>query len=148
MIRKVEKDDITRLAEILVFNNRINYYPIFNDIVYSFKKYTVLSVSKELLNDDDFMSDTYVYEDIVIKGFICINNKEVKKLYVDHFFQKGQIGSKLLEFGINEFGANNVWVLEKNERAIRFYNRHEFKCDGKRILEEGTSEYLVHLVRN
>ena len=44
MIRAVRKDDLCRLAEIIVFNNRINYYPIFQDIEYSFGEYNVLSV--------------------------------------------------------------------------------------------------------
>ena len=43
-IRKAETRDLSRIAEIFVFNNRINYYPIFGDAQYSFGELQVLSV--------------------------------------------------------------------------------------------------------
>lgn len=70
MIRAVRKDDLCRLAEIIVFNNRINYYPIFQDIEYSFGEYNVLSVMEMFEKDKIFTSSTSVYEDRVIKGFM------------------------------------------------------------------------------
>ena len=73
MNRAVKKEDLVRLAEIIVFNNRKNYYPIFQDIVYSFKEYNVVSVMNMFENDPIFMSSTYVYEDEVIKGFITVH---------------------------------------------------------------------------
>ena len=38
MIRKAEKKDISRIAEILVFDKRIKYRPIFKDDAYCFGK--------------------------------------------------------------------------------------------------------------
>ena len=35
-IRKAELKDLSRIAEIFVFNNRINYFPIFHEEAYSF----------------------------------------------------------------------------------------------------------------
>ena len=35
-IRKAEIKDLSRIAEIFVFNNRINYFPIFKDESFSF----------------------------------------------------------------------------------------------------------------
>ena len=40
MIRKAKKEDLSRIAEIFVFNNRINYFPIFQDAGYSFGEST------------------------------------------------------------------------------------------------------------
>ena len=40
-----------------------------------------------------------------------------------------------------------LWALEKNPRAIAFYQRHGFRVTEERRLEEGTEEYLVRLVR-
>lgn len=37
-IRIATASDLSRIAEIYVFNNRINYLPIFKDVEYSFKK--------------------------------------------------------------------------------------------------------------
>ncbi len=36
----------------------------------------------------------------------------------------------------------------ENEDAIRFYEAHGFKLNGKRQLEEGTPEYIVMLERD
>lgn len=145
MIRAVRKDDLCRLAEIIVFNNRLNYYPIFHDIEYSFGEYNVLSVMDMFEKDEIFMSSTSVYEDRVIKGFITVYDGEIRKLYVDSFFQNQKIGQTLLDAFPNAF---HVWALQKNTRAISFYQRNGFIPDGKTVLEEGTDEYLIHLVRH
>lgn len=42
-IRKAEIKDFSRIAEIFVFNNRINYLPIFKDEWYSFGELQVVS---------------------------------------------------------------------------------------------------------
>jgi len=146
-IRKAGPNDVGRIAEIIVYNNRINYYPIFKDMAYSFSEYNVIDLAKQFLEDEEFMSNCYVYDDIVIRAFICIVNREVRKLYVDSFFQSEGIGSTMLEYAINDKQADNVWVLEKNSRALAFYKKHGFKETHDKVLEEGTSEYLVRLFR-
>lgn len=35
-IRKAKTDDLSRIAEIFIFNNRMNYFPIFKDEEFSF----------------------------------------------------------------------------------------------------------------
>lgn len=146
-IRKAAKNDAGRLAEIIVFNNRKNYYPIFRDIVYSFSEYTVANVTEQFLRDSEFMEHCYVYEDQVIKGFLCVADREIKKLYVDTFFQGEGIGTALLRYGVEELNADNLWALEKNENALHFYRKLGFRCTNEKIYEEGTTEYLIHLVR-
>ena len=47
MIRKAEKKDISRIAEILVFDKRMNYRSIFKNDDYSFHVLQVLDVAKE-----------------------------------------------------------------------------------------------------
>ena len=66
---------------------------------------------------------------------------------MDTFFQGQGIGSELIDFGITEFHARSLWALEKNVRAISFYQRHGFYLTGEKKLEEGTTEYLVKLER-
>lgn len=144
MIRAVKKEDLVRLAEIIVFNNRKNYYPIFQDIVYSFKEYNVVSVMNMFENDPIFMSSTYVYEDEVIKGFITVHEGEILKLYVDSFFQNQQIGQKLIDAFPD---ARHLWALQKNTGAIAFYRKNGFTWDNTTKKEEGTDENLVHLKR-
>ncbi|MEQ3230267.1 hypothetical protein [Fusicatenibacter saccharivorans] len=46
-----------------------------------------------------------------------------------------------------EIDADHLWALEKNTRAIAFYNRHGFQWTGTKQLEAGTTEYLLELRR-
>ena len=48
-IRKATRYDLSRIAEIYVFNNRINYFPIFNDESFSFGKLQVISLADAVL---------------------------------------------------------------------------------------------------
>lgn len=146
-IRKASKDDLSRIAEIYVFNNRINYFPIFKDEKFSFGELQVVSFIDNYLIKDEVIKNIYVYDNGLIKGFMEINKTEICKLYVDAFFQNGGVGSELIEFAITKFHVDNLWALEKNVRAILFYQRHGFNLTGQRKLEEGTTEYLVKLER-
>lgn len=37
--------------------------------------------------------------------------------------------------------------IEKNVKAISFYNRHGFRLTGQKKFEEDTTEYLIELAR-
>ncbi|PNY18216.1 GNAT family N-acetyltransferase [Streptococcus parauberis] len=143
MIRKASNSDLSRIAEILVYNNRLYYYPIFKDIQYSFQRLTVKSVMTDFINNPILLENTFIFEDLVIKGFISIKNNEISKLYVDPFFQSEGIGSILLVFSVKQFKCNKLWVLEKNSRARLFYEKHSFENTGSKKFEEGTSEQLI-----
>ena len=147
MIRKAKVYDLSRIAEIYVFNNRINYFPIFKDVEYSFGEMQVVSLIDNYFKKEEVLQNIYVFEDKVVKGFIQIHQTEICKLYVDPCFQGEGIGKMLIEFAINECSVDHLWALEKNKRAIAFYTENGFKLSGKRQFEEGTSEYLVELKR-
>ena len=51
----------------------------------------------------------------------------------------------MLEYAVNKHHADHLWVLEKNIKAIRFYERNGFVATGEKKLEEGTTEYLMLL---
>ena len=146
MIRKAEPKDISRIAEILVFTKRIKYRSIFHNDEYSFNGLQVIKVADEF-KDPKFLDKIWVYDDGIVKGMIHLEGKEIAELYVDYFFWKEGIGSKLVEFAKEKFDVKSVWTLEKNGDAIRFYEAHGFKLNGKRQLEEGTPEYIVMLER-
>lgn len=146
MIRKAKKEDLSRIAEIFVFNNRINYFPIFQDAGYSFGELQVVSVIDRYFSRDEVLRDIYVYDDGLVKGFLLLEGMEIGKLYVESCFQSQHIGQALIRFAINR-GAELVWTLEKNTRAIAFYARHGFRPTGEKKFEEGTTEYLVELRR-
>ena len=135
MIRRATDADTGRIAEILVFNNRIFYSPIFRDLAFSFGAYTVLAACREVRSSPEFAGGVYVWDDGVIRGFAAVVGRELTKLYVDPFFQHQGIG------------ARTLWALEKNEGALRFYARHGFKPAGEWKYEEGTTERLVRMER-
>ena len=83
----------------------------------------------------------------MVKGFLQMAGREIYKLYVDVCFQNEGIGHQLIEFAIKNFQANQLWALEKNTKAIAFYQRHGFQMTGQKKFEEGTTEYIVELKR-
>lgn len=123
-IRKAIIDDLSRVAEIYVFNNRINFFPIFKDEVFSFGELQVVPLIDNYFKREDIIENIYVYDNGIIKGFIQMNGAEICKLYVDTSFQSEGIGNELIEFAVRELYADNLWALEKNVRAISFYQRH------------------------
>ena len=61
--------------------------------------------------------------------------------------QNNGVGHALITFVIEKFDADYLWALEKNTRAIAFYNRHGFQWTGTKQLEADTIEYLLELRR-
>ena len=147
LIRKAAINDISRIAEILVFVKRMNYRVIFRNDAVSFGEIQVLPVAEEY-SKPEILDSLWVYEDEgIVKGLIRIVGKEVVELYVEHFFQGQGIGAALIEFAKNEHDVRTLWVLEKNTSAIRFYEAHGFHVTENKELEEGTPEYKVMMVR-
>ena len=144
MIRKATKEDLARIAEIQVFNYRLYFYPIFQSDEYYFHELQVPSLMREYESRTDGL---YVYDDGAVKGFIKIEGTYIARLFVEPVLQNASIGSELLEYAVAEHHADHLWVLEKNVKAMRFYERHGFSATGERKPEEGTAEYLVLLRR-
>ena len=141
-IRQATIDDLARIVEILIFNYRLNFYPIFqNDDFY----FCELQVPKLMEVYKDLIRNIWVYDDEVVKGFIQVENREIKKLFVEPVLQGNSIGSKLLNFAIKNCNADFLWALEKNVKAIKFYERHGFHITKEKKLEEDTTEYLIKL---
>ena len=142
MIRKADSKDLSRIAEIQVFNYRLYFYPIFKNDEYYFDELQVTSVMR---NYESELDSLYVYDDGVVKGFIKIEGTYIARLFVEPVLQNASIGSQLLNYAVNEHHADHLWALERNERAIRFYERNGFFTTGEKKLEEGTTENLVLL---
>ena len=143
-IRQARYNDVERIAEILVFNYRLNFYPIFHDDSFYFEE---LTVTKQMSNYINKLDNIWVYDDGVLKGFIQIENTEVKKLFVEPILQRNSIGAKLLSFAIEEKKVNFLWALEKNAKAIAFYKRYGFNLTNYKKYEEDTTEFLVRMER-
>ena len=144
MIRKATQNDLARIAEIQVFNYRMFFYPTFKSDEYYFSELQVPALMKQY---EAGLDSLYVYDDGVVKGFIKIEDTYIARLFVEPVLQNGSIGSKLLEYAIKEHNADHLWTLERNEKAIRFYERNGFFASGEKKREEGTTEYLILLKR-
>lgn len=141
-VRKALPEDLERISEIEIFNYRLNFYPVFRNDGFYFSE---LSVSKKIKEYENENEKFFVYDDGTIKGFVMIDGKEIKKLFVEPVLQGNSIGKKLLEFAVFEMKADFLWALEKNKRAIAFYERNGFFLSGERKPEEDTAEYLVKM---
>ena len=145
IIREAKLDDLARIAEIEVFNYRLNFYHIFQDDNFYFQEMQVLNVINE---NKKRLGQLWVFdEDGIVKGFMWVDSQQIKKLFVEPVLQSRGIGSTLLEYAVDKLGATYLWALEKNTRAIAFYKRHGFQTTEEKMLEEGTTEYLVKLIK-
>ena len=144
MIRKAERRDLSRIAEIQVFNYRLYFYPIFRNDRYYFSELQVPSLMRAYEPELDSL---YVYDDGAVKGFVKIEGTYIARLFVEPVLQNASIGSRLLQYAVEEHGADHLWALEKNTGAVRFYERHGFAASGERKQEPGTSEYLILMRR-
>ena len=142
IIRKATENDLSRVAEIEIFNYRLNFYPIFRNDEFYFSELNVLDKIKEYKDNTEKI---FVFEDNAVKGFVMVDGTKIEKLFVEPVLQGNSIGRKLLEFAVSELKADHLWALEKNERAIAFYKRFGFKLTDERIPEEDTEEFLVKM---
>ena len=142
--RRAKKEDLVRIAEIEVFNYRLNFYPIFQDDQFYFDELQVPKGMEQYAAETDHI---WVYDDGVVKGFVLVDHREIRKLFVEPALQGRGIGADLLKYAVTELGAEFLWALEKNVRAIAFYERHGFRVTGEKKPEEDTAEYLVRLER-
>lgn len=61
-IRKAIIDDLSRVAEIYVFNNRMNFFPIFKDESFSFGELQVVSLVNNYFKKDEIIKNIYVFD--------------------------------------------------------------------------------------
>ena len=145
VIREAKLYDLARISEIEVFNYRLNFYHIFQDDSFYFQEMQVLNVINE---NKKRLDQLWVYDDNgIVKGFMWVDSQQIKKLFVEPVLQSQGIGSKLLTYAVTELKATYLWELEKNTRAIAFYKQHGFQTTEERMLEEGTTEHLVKLIK-
>lgn len=141
-IRPAREKDLARIAEIEIFNYRLHFYPIFRCDEFYFEE---LQVPARMEHFRSCLHQLWVYDDGVVKGFMQVEGCELKKLFVEPVLQGKGIGAVLLEKAVEYLHVHTLWALEKNSRAIAFYQRQGFWPTGERRPEEDTEEYLIRL---
>lgn len=135
MLRKAGNMDISRIAEILIFTKRTTYRPIFKNDNVSFNEMQVLK-EIEKLSQPSALDNIYVYDDGIVKAMVKIEDigekTKISEFFVDPFFQGEGIGTKILNNVIEKSKEVFLYVLDKNERAIRFYVKMGFKYTGEK----------------
>ena len=137
MIRKLQKVDINRVADIWLKTNLKAHY--FIPEQYWTNNYAVV---KEMLPQ----AEVYVYEDDkIIQGFVGINAEYIEGIFVSDEMQSRGIGKILLDYIKDKKVRLQLNVYQKNVRAISFYQREGFTIQGERMDEfTGEKEYVMN----
>ena len=148
MIRQANKQDIPRIAEIIVFGKRVAYRPIFENDYVSFNELQVVHLYEEYKNNPNRLDGMLLYDDGIVKGVISgqlIGDTiiEITDFYVEPFFVGQGIGTLLIEYLIQQVRKKGVrkivlWVIKDNMKARKFYEANGFVNSGKTCIIEGT----------
>ncbi len=144
MIRRANAHDAVRISEITVVGWRMAYQNIIDDKIL-FKHLNVIKRYHSLLELLKEEHNYYVFEeDEIIKGFFLIGDNsddldavELVALYVEPAFKHIGVGSKLIQYcediAKSEHKKNlTLWVLEDNQSARRFYEKHGYRYASER----------------
>ena len=131
MIRKLQKSDVNRVADIWLDTN----IKAHSFVPAQYWKNNFETVKEMLLQ-----AEVYVYEDNQkIQGFIGLNGEFIEGVFVSSENQSQGIGGLLLNYIKNKKPKLSLNVYQKNIRAISFYQREgfEIRCEA---LDETTGE--------
>lgn len=150
MVRNAEAKDIPRIAEIIIFGKRVAYRDIFQNDKVSFQELQVVSLAGQYSNSHGMLGQMMVYDDGIVKGVINrrqgMDAVEICELYVEPFFLGQGIGTQLLSQAVQEARQQGIpsaylWVVAKNQKARKFYEKHGFSPSGKTAAIEGTGQW-------
>lgn len=137
MIRKLQKVDINRVADIWLKTNLKVHFFISEQ--YWTSNYELV---KEMLPQ----AEVYVYEDDkIIQGFVGVRNEYIEGIFVFDEMQSHGIGKILLDYIKDKKVRLQLNVYQKNVRAMSFYQREglTIQCE---MMDEftGEKEYVMN----
>ena len=137
MIRKLQKVDINRVADIWLKTNLKAHF--FISERYWISNYEFV---KELLPQ----AEVYVYEaDKMIQSFIGVNDEYIEGIFVSDEMQSRGIGKMLLDYIKDKKDRLQLKVYQKNVRAVSFYQREGFIIQSEGMDEfTGEKEYVMN----
>ena len=137
MIRKLQKIDINRVADIWLKTNLKAHF--FIPEQYWISNYEFV---KEMLPQ----AEVYVYDDDkMIQGFIGINDEYIEGIFVSDEMQSRGIGKILLDYIKDKKDRLQLKVYQKNVRAMSFYQREGFTIQSEEMDEfTREKEYVMN----
>ena len=137
MIRKLQKADINRVADIWLKTNLKAHF--FIPEQYWISNYEFV---KEMLPQ----AEVYVYEDDkMIQGFIGVSDEYIEGIFVSDEMQSRGIGKMLLDYIKDKKDRLQLKVYQKNVRAMSFYQREGFTFQSESMDEfTGEKEYVMN----
>lgn len=137
MIRKLQKVDINRVADIWLKTNLKAHF--FIPEQYWISNYEFV---KEMLPQ----AEVYVYDDDkMIQGFIGINDEYIEGIFVSDEMQSRGIGKMLLDYIKDKKDRLQLKVYQKNVRAMSFYQREGFTIQSEEMDEfTREKEYVMN----
>ena len=131
MIRKLQKVDINRVADIWLKTNLKAHF--FIPEQYWISNYEFV---KEML----LQAEVYVYEDDkMIQGFIGVSDEYIEGIFVSDEMQSCGIGKMLLDYIKDKKDRLQLKVYQKNVGAMSFYQREGFTIQSE-SMDEFTRE--------
>ena len=137
MIRKLQKVDINRVADIWLKTNLKAHF--FIPEQYWISNYEFV---KEMLPQ----AEVYVYEDDkMIQGFIGVSDEYIEGIFVSDEMQSCGIGKMLLDYIKDKKEKLHLKVYQKNVRAMSFYQREGFTIQSEEMDEfTREKEYVMN----
>lgn len=136
MIRRLQKSDLDRVADIWLNTNRKAH-----DFISAQYWKDNFNTVKEMF----LQSEIYVYEkENKIQGFIGLSGEYIEGIFVSSEMQSQGIGKSLIDFVKSIKKQLSLSVYQKNTRAVKFYERENFKIRSEGIDEDtGEKEYMM-----
>lgn len=100
---------------------------------------------KELVKQIDFNSFSVyclISENNVL-GFLGVEDYVIESLFLDPDYIGQKLGTKLMNFAINELKANRVNVNEQNSDAIKFYSKFGFVAYERTEKDDYGNDYPI-----
>lgn len=137
MIRKLQKVDINRVADIWLKTNLKAHF--FVPEQYWISNYEFV---KEMLPQ----AEVYVYEDDkMIQGFIGVSDEYIEGIFVSDEMQSCGIGKMLLDYIKDKKDKLQLKVYQKNVREMSFYQREGFTIQSEEMDEfTREKEYVMN----
>ena len=138
MVRKLEERDIDRVMEIWLESNTLAH-----DFVPKGYWKDKFQAVREMISQ----AEVYVYESLsfgTIQGFVGMSGDYIAGIFVCGKARSRGIGRQLLDY-VKAFKPRlTLKVYEKNQRAVRFYERESFQIQSEHMDKDtGEKEYVM-----